>query len=87
MTTHRKSLEELIHELPPEGRDKVRQFVEILLTGHESVPSYLSSATGEYSRLQQFFGAWDSGVENSADNDLIDDDLAREYGRSHEAES
>jgi len=31
--------------------------------------------------IEEFFGAWDSGDVHSADNDRIDADLAREYGR------
>ena len=34
--------------------------------------------------LMRFAGAADSGDPHSADNDRIDDDLAREYGSSHE---
>jgi hypothetical protein len=31
--------------------------------------------------ITRFFGMWDSGDPNSADNERIDADLAREYGR------
>jgi hypothetical protein len=34
--------------------------------------------------LIRFAGAADSGDPHSADNDRIDEDLAREYGSSHE---
>ena len=34
-------------------------------------------------QARQHFGAWDSGDEHSADNERIDDDLAREYGGTH----
>jgi len=34
--------------------------------------------------LLQFAGAVDSGDPRSADNERIDEDLAREYGSSHE---
>jgi len=34
--------------------------------------------------LMRFAGAADSGDPHSADNDRIDEDLAREYGSSHE---
>jgi hypothetical protein len=36
--------------------------------------------------VRQFFGAWHSGDENSADNERIDTDLAREYANRHEAD-
>ncbi|HVF86410.1 MAG TPA: hypothetical protein VM866_02420 [Pyrinomonadaceae bacterium] len=36
--------------------------------------------------LERHFGAWNSGDPNSADNERIDADLAREYGSSHEDE-
>lgn len=31
-------------------------------------------------RFERHFGAWDSGDSHSADNERIDDDLARVYG-------
>lgn len=37
--------------------------------------------------IRKFFGIFDSGDPNSADNERIDADLAREYGSSHEDES
>jgi len=98
MTTQRKPLEELIRELPPERREEVRQFVEIMLA--RPVPNASVSAEAsermehtkplledlERRTVRQYFGAWDSGDENSADNDRIDADLALEYGAAHEAE-
>jgi hypothetical protein len=35
----------------------------------------------DWQRLEEFFGCFDSGDPHSADNDRIDADLAREYGR------
>jgi len=35
-------------------------------------------------RFERHFGAWNSGDPNSADNERIDADLAREYGNPHE---
>lgn len=35
-------------------------------------------------QLRQFAGAVDSGDPHSADNERIDEDLAREYGSIHE---
>lgn len=37
-------------------------------------------------RLRQHAGAVNSGDPNSADNDRIDEDLAREYDSTHEEE-
>jgi len=38
-------------------------------------------------RFRQMFGFFDSGDPNSADNDKIDADLAREYGSTHDDEA
>jgi hypothetical protein len=42
-----------------------------------------SQAPSEPGKARRHFGAWDSGDERSADNDRIDQDLAREYDNSH----
>jgi len=48
----------------------------------ESIPALRSNGAGEKKGdITRFFGAWDSGDPNSADNERIDADLAREYGR------
>jgi hypothetical protein len=36
--------------------------------------------------IREFFGIWDSGDPNFADNERIDADLAREYGSTHDEE-
>ncbi|MGH9943888.1 MAG: hypothetical protein ACRD9R_16205 [Pyrinomonadaceae bacterium] len=48
----------------------------------------LDSAAAQvaHARLMQHVGAWSSGNPNSADNEQIDADLAREYGNTHEDE-
>lgn len=38
-------------------------------------------------RFERHFGTWNSGDPNSADNERIDADLAREYGSTHEEEA
>ncbi|OGG46246.1 MAG: hypothetical protein A3F84_23750 [Candidatus Handelsmanbacteria bacterium RIFCSPLOWO2_12_FULL_64_10] len=38
-------------------------------------------------RFEQLIGAWDSGDSNSADNERIDADLAREYGEDREGKA
>jgi hypothetical protein len=48
----------------------------------ESAPA--KAANGEHKKkgdITRLFGSWDSGDPNSADNERIDADLAREYGR------
>lgn len=35
-------------------------------------------------RFARWIGAWNSGNPNSADNEQIDVDLAREYGATHD---
>ena len=42
---------------------------------------------GEKSSIREFFGIWDSGDPNFADNERIDADLAREYGATHDEEA
>ncbi|MFL6207404.1 MAG: hypothetical protein ACJ74W_01050 [Pyrinomonadaceae bacterium] len=87
MTTHLKPLEELLRELPPERQAEVRSFVESLLANDQSLVS--SSGQNEINgrNFEQYFGAWDSEDENSADNERIDADLAREYGTTHESDN
>jgi hypothetical protein len=84
MATQAKTLEELIRELPPHKQAEVRDFVEFLLARQESSPRVVGSTRS--GGFEQLFGSWDSGDENSADNERIDADLAREYGSPHESE-
>ena len=82
MATQAKTLEELIRELPPHMQAEVRDFVEFLLARREpSRRAEVSTASGSF---EQLFGSWDSGDKNSADNERIDADLAREYANPHE---
>lgn len=46
-------------------------------------PPHASDETGR-KRVSDFIGVWDSGDPNSADNERIDADLAREYGATHD---
>ncbi len=82
MTTHAKSLEELISELPPHRQDEVRDFAEYLVARQraERAPA-AGDGVAARERFRRCFGSWDSGDEHSADNDKIDRDLAREYGK------
>lgn len=56
---------------------------EALVAEHltETLPA--ATANGEWQKgdITRFFGIWDSGDPNYADNERIDADLAREYGR------
>jgi hypothetical protein len=82
MTTRAKTLEELIRELPPHSQAEVRDFVEFLLARQGLSPRVEGST--QSGSFEQLFGSWDSGDENSADNERIDADLAREYADAHE---
>jgi hypothetical protein len=81
MVTQAKTLEELIKELPPRAQAEVRDFVEFLLA-RQRPPSDVEASTFP-GGFEQLFGSWDSGDENSADNERIDADLAREYADPH----
>ncbi len=86
MTTHLKPLEELVRELPPDAQAEVRNFVESLLAKNTPTASPTGTSNCDGQSFEQFFGTWDSGDENSADNERIDADLAREYEAPHESE-
>jgi hypothetical protein len=77
MTSHAKSLEELINRLPPRQQAEVRNFVESLVARHEADERGKGTPTAV--KFEQLFGSWESGEENYADNERIDADLAREY--------
>ncbi len=61
--------------------DQQRQLVEQLTAGISE--NDLQSAMKAQGKARRHFGTWDSGDENSADNDRIDQDLAREYSSPH----
>lgn len=87
MSANLKSIEELINALPPERQAEVRDFVEFLLSRQRAKTLQPNDAAAAQSNFQQFFGTWDSGDENSADNERIESDLAREYGSAHETQT
>jgi len=64
-------------KLPPEQLRELRQRLERL------------SSTGETKRgdVRKFFGTFDSGDPNSADNEKIDADLAAAYVDDHDTEN
>ena len=83
MATQAKTLEELIRELPPHKQAAVRDFVEFLHARQELSPR--AEGSTESGGVEQLFGSWDSVDENSADNERIGADLAREYANPHES--
>jgi hypothetical protein len=82
MAVERDKIEELLKQLPEELQREVLQFAESLLKNMDD-----GTATGNGTRsVRSYFGVWDSGDPRSADNDLIDTDLAREYARPHKTD-
>ncbi|MDQ3744165.1 MAG: DUF2281 domain-containing protein [Acidobacteriota bacterium] len=69
-------------ELPPRMQAEVRDFVEFLIA--RQGPSRRAGGPAPSGSFEELFGSWDSGDENSADNERIDADLAREYADPHE---
>jgi hypothetical protein len=47
----------------------------------ETVPATTTNGEQKDGDITRFFGMWHSGDPNFADNERIDADLAREYGR------
>ena len=45
----------------------------------------MTTQANQSESFEELFGSWDSGDENSADNERIDADLAREYADPHES--
>lgn len=78
MAVEKDKLEELLKQLPDELQIEVLRFAESLLKNKRAEQSDSSLGNGS-SSVRSFFGSWDRGDPQSADNDLIDADLAREY--------
>jgi len=72
-----------------EGRTTESVALEWLAkTVHKPRPKLSEEELKEaWERLSRHAGAVDSGDPHSADNERIDEDLAREYGSSHEENS
>ena len=79
MVVDREKIEKLLTQLPEELQQEVLQFAESLVRHTAD-----ASANGT-SSVHSFFGTWDSKDPHSADNDRIDNDLARELASPHEA--
>jgi hypothetical protein len=86
MAVEKDRLAELLKQLPEELQSEVLKFAESLLNDRSARDAGSSLGNGSPS-VRSFFGTWDSGDPQSGENDLIDADLAREYGSSHEADS
>jgi hypothetical protein len=68
----RETLENLLIRLPEELQTEVFPVAESLLQRSDN-----SSSGNGTPPVRSFFGIWDGGDPRSADNDRIDDDLAR----------
>jgi hypothetical protein len=80
MAVEKDKLEAVFKQLPEELRTELLAFAEALLHRRDE-------AVGDGSlSVRSFFGVWDSGNHRSADNDQIDNDLAREFSSPHEAD-
>ena len=86
MVVDKHKLEDLLNQLPEDLQSEVLEFAELLLKRSRLADAKREKENGTTS-VRSFFGVWDSGDPRSADNDRIDNDLAREYGSSHEADS
>jgi hypothetical protein len=85
MAVEKDKLKELLKQLPEDLQAQVITFAESLLKNEAARPTG-KSGNGRES-VRSFFGSWDSGNPQSANNDSIDSDLAREYSNSHKADS
>jgi len=80
MAVDKEKIEKVLSQLPAELQQEVLEFAESLV--RKTTPA---SANGLRS-VHSMFGVWDSGDTQSADNDRIDADIARELTSPHEAE-
>ena len=79
MAVDKEKIEKVLSQLPAELQQEVLEFAESL------VRKTATSANGTHS-VHSMFGVWDSGDPQSANNDRIDADIARELASPHEAE-
>ena len=82
MAVEKDKLSEVLKQLPEDLKDKVLRFAESLVKSRLTRAAGSSFANGSPS-IRSLFGSWESDDPHSADNDLIDTDLAREYASSH----
>ena len=81
MAIDKTRIEQLLNEMPEDLQRQVLEFAESLAQKRQNE----STANGETS-VRTLFGIWDSSDPHSADNDRIDNDLAREYTSPHKAD-
>ncbi len=79
MAVDKERIEKVLSRLPAELQQEVLEFAESLVrktgTPGNGTPS-----------VHSMFGIWDSGDPQSADNDRIDADIARELANPHKTE-
>jgi hypothetical protein len=68
----------------PMSEEERKQLAALILN---ELPADKAKKRERKGDIRKFFGIFDSGDPNSADNERIDADLAREYGSNHEDES
>ena len=82
MAIDKSRIEQVLSELPEDLQRRVLEFAEALAQKSQD-----GSVGEQAASLRPFFGIWDSGDPYSADNDRMDDDLARDYASPHKADS
>jgi hypothetical protein len=73
MAVNKYRIEEIFDQLPEELHEEVLSFAKSLLEEKSETERDVGTQT-----VTSFFGSWDSGSSNSADNDRIDRDLTHE---------
>jgi len=81
MAIDKSRIEEVLSKLPEDLQRQVLEFAETLAQKNQN-----GSAGEQECSVRSLFGTWDSGDSHSADNDRIDDDLARNYAGPHKAD-
>jgi len=81
MSVEKDKIEIILSQLPEDLQHEVVEFAEALL-----VRSRKGAGVEGLRSVRSFFGVWDSGDTESADNDEIDADLARQYAGPHKAD-
>ena len=79
MAVDKEKIEKVLSQLPAELQQEVLEFAESLVRKTGTPANGTSS-------VHAMFGVWDSGDPQSADNQRIDADIARELASPHEAE-
>lgn len=79
MAVDKEKIERVLSQLPEELQAEVLEFAEALM--RKTTPAPVNGTPSVHS----FFGVWDSGDSQSADNERIDSDIAREFASPHEA--